>query len=108
MAEAMTTGKKQAAGKSGNGRVNRLYEVAFRKLDEGAEDIGEALKNAAAQGKVMSTRLLIELAEKFADAKQGEVSRPFHALLLALAAGPEWPAEAADAVKRAGAGKTDA
>ena len=101
----MTTRKKKAARKSGSGRVSKLNEVAFRKLEEGAELIGEALKKAAAEGKVMSTRLLIELAEKFVDAEQTEELRPFHALLLELAAEPEWPAEAADAVKQAQAGK---
>jgi hypothetical protein len=100
MAEAMTTRKKKAARKSGSGRVSKLNEVAFRKLEEGAELIGEALKKAAAEGK-----LLIELAEKFVDAEQTEELRPFHALLLELAAEPEWPAEAADAVKQAQAGK---
>ncbi len=105
MAEAMTTRKLKATKKTGNRGANKLNEVAFKNLEEDAEQIGQALKEAAAKGNVMSTRLLIELAEKFADAGQVEMLRPFHALLQDLAAEPEWPAEALEAAKEAAAGK---
>jgi hypothetical protein len=108
MAEEMTTRKKHAARKTGTTGLNKLSEAAFKVVDEKAGAIATALADAVAKGNVMSVKLLIELAEKFMEAEQGEALRPFHALLLDLAAEPEWPSETATAVKRAGAGKSDA
>jgi hypothetical protein len=105
MAEEMTTHKQKAARKNGNRQLKTLNEAAYKKVDEEAGQIVDALMSAARDGKVMSTRLLIELAEKCGDAEQAEVLQPFRALLLDLAAEPEWPAEALEALKEAESGQ---
>lgn len=101
----MTTRKQKATRKTGTGRVSKLNEAAFKKVEQKAGEIVDLLMKAAREGHVMSTRLLIELAEKCGDAEQAEVLQPFRALLLDLAAQPEWPAEELGAVIEAVAGK---
>jgi len=103
----MTTGKRKTAGKTGKAKLNKLNEAAFKIVEKDPGKIARALAGAVAKGNVMSMKLLIGLAKEFVDAEQAEVLGPFHDLLVDLAAEPEWPADAAEAVKRARAGKTD-
>ena len=107
MAEEMTRRKQTATKKTGKGPLKKLNEAAFKIVEKEADAIARALMRETRKGHVMSARLLVELAERCGDVEQAEALQPFRALLLDLAAEPEWPADAAEAVKRARAGKTD-
>lgn len=101
MAGKLTNRKKKAVKKIGNRGVKALNQVAFKMVEERAEEIAEALMDATKKGQVMSTRLLIELAAGNLDAETAEAMRPFRKLLLDLAAEAQLPAEALDAAEEA-------
>jgi len=101
----MTRRKQTATKKTGKGPLKKLNEAAFKIVEKEADAIARALMRETRKGHVMSARLLVELAERCGDVEQAEALQPFRALLLDLAAEPEWPAETLDAVKDTGGAK---
>jgi hypothetical protein len=89
----MTTRNHAPVRKRGNERAKRLNNEAFKLVEERANEIAEALMKATKEGKVMSARLLIELAEGFADPKDALSKDPLRSLALRLSKQPQLPRE---------------
>jgi hypothetical protein len=70
-------------------RVVRLSEEAFNLVEEKANEIANALLKATTDGKVMSARLLVELAEGNVLVEDVPTD-PSRSLALRLANEPEW------------------
>ena len=87
----MTTRKQAGAGKTGSGKVRRLNHEAFKLVEQRANEIAEALMTATKEGKVMSARLLVELAEGFADPEDALSKDPLRSLALRLSKQPQLP-----------------
>lgn len=87
----MTTRNHATVRKNGNGRVKRLNHEAFKLVEERANEIAEALMTATKEGKVMSARLLVELAEGFADPEDALSKNPLRSLALRLSKQPQLP-----------------
>jgi hypothetical protein len=66
-------------------KVIRLSREAFKLVEENAIEITAALLRSTYDGKVMSTRLLIELAEGDVDVQGGMIVGPLRSLALKLA-----------------------
>lgn len=92
----MTIRTHSAARKYSNGRVKRLNTEALKVVEEKANEIAECLMTSTREGKVMSTRLLVELAEGSASPEEALQKRPLLTLAQRLAAAPQLPPEALD------------
>lgn len=66
-------------------KVVRLSKEAFKTVDENAHTLAVALLKSAMEGKVMSARLLVELAEGDVDVEEGATVGPLRSLALRLA-----------------------
>jgi hypothetical protein len=66
-------------------KVIRLNKEAFKLVEDNAVDITAALLRSTIEGKVMSTRLLVELAEGDVDVEDGMPVGPLRSLALKLA-----------------------
>jgi len=88
---------RSAVRKNGNGRVKRLNKEAFKIVEERAGKIAEPLMKSTIDGHVMSTRLLVELAEGDVDVEEALLKRPLRSLALQLAEQPQWKGEDPDA-----------
>jgi ribosomal protein S7 len=82
----MTT-RTQSAGKKR--KTRRLVGEAFKTVEERANDIVEALMKATLECKVMSTKLLVELAEGDVDVEDALNKKPLRSLALRLANEPQ-------------------
>ena len=87
----MTTRTQSAVGKTR--RTIRLSKIAFNTVEERAGEITDALMKSALEGKVTSTKLLVELAEGNVDVDEALTKRPFRSLALRLANEPQVPKE---------------
>jgi hypothetical protein len=67
--------------------------MAFNLVEENAGEITEALMQSTREGKVMSTKLLVQLAEGDVDVDEALTKRPLRSLALRLANEPEAPNE---------------
>jgi hypothetical protein len=90
----MTTRTNTATRKNGGKKVKRLHQEALKKVEEGAGEIATALLQSAKAGHVLSTRLLVELAEGDAEVEEAQKRRPLLTLLARLEAEPKLPADA--------------
>jgi hypothetical protein len=63
--------------------------MAFNLVEESAGEITQALMKSTREGKVMSTKLLVELAEGNVDVEDALSKRPFRSLALRLANEPQ-------------------
>jgi hypothetical protein len=63
--------------------------MAFNLVEERAGEIIDALMKSTIEGKVMSTKLLVELAEGDVDVEEALSKRPFRSLALRLANEPQ-------------------
>ena len=95
----MTTRTRSAVRKNGNGRVKKLNKEAFKIVEARAGEIAESLMKSTIGGHVMSTRLLVELAEGDVDVEEASLKRPLHTLAMRLADEPQLPPEALDAAE---------
>lgn len=67
--------------------------MALNVVEENAGGITAALLDNAKKGKVMSTKLLVELAEGDLDVEEALTKRPLRSLALRLANEPQMPNE---------------
>jgi hypothetical protein len=79
-------------------RAIRLSKEAFKMVEERAVEIAEALMNSTIEGKVMSTKLLVELAEGDLEIEDGATVGPLRSLALKLALAVQSKAKAPHAV----------
>jgi len=86
----MTTRTHSATRKYGSGKVKRLNKEAFKIVEERANEIAEALMKATSDGKVMSTKLLVELAEGDVELEEALSKLPLRSLALQLAKEAQW------------------
>jgi hypothetical protein len=63
--------------------------MAFNMVEERAGEITDALMKSTLEGNVMSTKLLVELAEGDVDVEDALSKRPFRSLALRLANEPQ-------------------
>jgi hypothetical protein len=87
----MTTRTQSAIGKTR--KAIKLSKMAFNMVEERAGEITDALMKSALEGKVTSTKLLVELAEGNVDVEDALNKRPFRSLALRLANEPQVPRE---------------
>jgi hypothetical protein len=87
----MTTRTQSAVGKQR--KATRLCKVAFNGVEANADGIAKALIENALKGMVMSTKLLVELAEGDVDVEDALTKRPLRSLVLRLAMEPQMPKE---------------
>jgi hypothetical protein len=66
-------------------KVIRLNKEAFKLVEDNAIGITAALLRSTIEGKVMSTKLLVELAEGDVDVEDGMTVGPLRSLALKLA-----------------------
>jgi hypothetical protein len=92
----MTNRKQSAATKNSKVRVEKLNQAAFKQVDENASQIAKTLCDSAVKGHVLSTRLLVEVAEGNVGAEEALTMRPLLSLASRLGAEPEWPFGAND------------
>jgi len=83
----MTTRTQSAIGKTR--KAVKLSKMAFNMVEERAGEITDALMKSTKEGKVMSTKLLVELAEGDVDVDEALSKRPFRSLALRLANEPQ-------------------
>lgn len=88
----MTTRLNSAGRKDSNSKTKRLNSEAFKVVEEQAHEIAQALMKSTKKGKVMSTRLLVELAGGNMTVEEAPTG-PLRSLALELAAQPQMPAE---------------
>jgi hypothetical protein len=67
--------------------------MAFKLVEEKAGEITDSLMKSTTEGKVMSTKLLVELAEGDVDLEEALSKRPLRSLALRLANEPQVPKE---------------
>jgi hypothetical protein len=67
--------------------------MAFKLVEEKAGEITDSLMKSTTEGKVMSTKLLVELAEGDVDLEDALSKRPLRSLALRLANEPMVPME---------------
>jgi hypothetical protein len=79
---------KTGIGKTG--KVRKLNKEALARVEANSERIVTALLEATEKGHVMSTRLLIELAEGCLDVDDGMKTKVGNSLAARLAKEPEW------------------
>jgi hypothetical protein len=94
----MATRKQDPAGRKR--KVLRLSKEAFITVEENANGIALALLKSTKQGKVMSARLLVELAEGDVDVEEGATVGPLRSLALRLASEPQLPPPSHDSSSR--------
>jgi hypothetical protein len=94
----MTSRTRAATKKYSNGRVKRLNKEAFKLVEERANEIAEALMKSTIEGKVMSARLLVDLAEGDVDLEEALSKLPLRSLALQLAKEAQWVDPNPDAV----------
>jgi len=87
----MTTRTQSALGKKR--KATRLAKTAFEVVEAKAGEIIDALMKSTNQGKVMSTKLLVELAEGDVDVEDALTKKPLRSLALRLANEPEVAAD---------------
>jgi hypothetical protein len=85
----MTTRTQLAVGKKR--KATRLCKVAFNLVEEKAGPLTGALMESALEGKVMSAKLLVELAEGDVDVDEALTKKPLRSLALRLANEPQVP-----------------
>jgi hypothetical protein len=95
----MTTRTQQAVFKQR--KVKRLCKLAFETVEGRAGEIAEALMDSTKEGKVMSAKLLVDLAEGVVDVEEAVTKRPLRSLALRLANEPEAPQEPLDTLTNA-------
>jgi len=83
----MTTRTQAAIGKKR--KAIRLTAAAFNVLETNADKIVQALYESALKGHVMSTKLLVELAEGDVDVEDALNKKPLRSLALRLANEPQ-------------------
>ncbi len=83
----MTTRTQAAIGKKR--KAIKLTVAAFNKIETNAPAIIEALYKSALEGHVMSTKLLVELAEGDVDVEDALIKKPLRSLALRLANEPQ-------------------
>ena len=66
-------------------KVIRLSREAFKLVEDNAIKITAALLESTFEGKVMSTKLLVELAEGDVEVQEGMIAGPLRSLALKLA-----------------------
>jgi hypothetical protein len=88
-------------------RMKKLNEAALKLVDEKASEIAQSLFESTRKGHVLSTRLLVELAEGSVEAEEAMAMRPLRSLASELAAESEWPREDLEAVEEAGVGSRE-
>jgi len=71
-------------------RVIQLNKEAFKTVEDNASGIAEALLKGTREGKVMSTKLLVELAEGNVEVEDGVTTGPLRSRALRLAAEPQY------------------
>lgn len=76
--------------------ILRLCKEAFKTVEDNAGGLAAALLKSAEEGKVMSTKLLVELADRNVDVEQRPTVGPLRSLALKLAAEPQLPRESLD------------
>lgn len=86
----MTTRRSSTTGKTGKKKAKRLYSEAFKLVESNAIQIAQALMDSTTAGKVMSTKLLVDLAEENVDVDEAVETGPLRSLALRLAAQPPW------------------
>jgi len=79
----MTNRKYEAPAKKR--RVVRLNKEAFKVVEGNAPKIAQALFDSTIDGKVMSAKLLVELAEGDVEVEDGMTVGPLRSLALKLA-----------------------
>jgi hypothetical protein len=79
-------------------RAIRLSKEAFKLVEERAVEIVLALMDSTIEGKVMSTKFLVELAEGDVDVEDGMTVGPLRSLALKLALAVQSRAKAPHAV----------
>jgi hypothetical protein len=88
--QARMTIRTQSAGtKYSNGKVRRLNNEAFKMVDENAGAIANALYRSTIDGRVMSARLLLDLAEGSVSPEEAAARRQVRSLAIRLANEPE-------------------
>jgi hypothetical protein len=75
----------------------RLSKMAFELVEENAGEITQCLMKSTREGKVMSTKLLVELAEGNVDVEVALTKGPLRSLALRLEAEPQMPPHPQDA-----------
>ena len=83
----MTTRTQAAIGKKR--KAIKLTTAAFNTVETNAPKIIEALYQSALKGHVLSTKLLVELAEGDADVEDALNKKPLRSLALRLASEPQ-------------------
>lgn len=86
----MTTRRSSTTGKTGKKQAKRLYSEAFKMVEDNAGQIAKSLYESTKKGKVMSTKLLVDLAEENVDVDEAVETGPLRSLALRLAAQPQW------------------
>ncbi len=81
----MTRRTHSTVRKNGNGRVKELNKEAFKVVKENANKIAQSLLKSTEEGHVLSTRLLVELAEGDVDVEEASMKQPLRSLALRLA-----------------------
>jgi hypothetical protein len=81
-----STAQRTHAAPGKKRKVLRLTKEAFKTVEENAHGLAEALLKSAKEGKVMSAKLLVELAEEDVDGEDGMTAGPLRSLALRLAA----------------------
>ena len=90
-------GKPQGKNTPGLGRGRaKLREAADKMLEENSGKITQSLLDRTLSGNVTSARLLLELAEKKAEAEATKKKRRSPSLAKVLAAEPKWDGEKAE------------
>jgi hypothetical protein len=100
--------KKAVPGKGNAGRdLKKVNKAALKLMEDKAGEIADALYGDLLGGKLLSARLLVELAKGSAEAAEAVTMRPFRSLALELAAEPEWPGEVLEAAAETGIGSRE-